>query len=151
MFPSFTPPFLPSIALLAIGIPAAIWDARTYRIPDALSIGGIVLSVATCIAFYPWFTVDAIITGSISFFLFFIIRVATKGLGLGDAKLAAFAGATLGFRLAFFAFAVAALLGIATATVLVALGRIDRRAPIPFGPFIVAGAVAVRIASLYPV
>lgn len=76
-----------------------------------------------------------------------------RGMGMGDAKLAAFTGTFLGFQqltALFLAFLTGSLAGIA----LIAAGRRDRKSRIPFGPFLALGALLAlmfgeRIWSLY--
>ena len=63
-----------------------------------------------------------------------------RGMGMGDAKLAAFTGVFLGYYQLvafFFAFLLGSLVGIG----LVAAGRKGRRSRIPFGPFLACGAL----------
>jgi leader peptidase (prepilin peptidase)/N-methyltransferase len=68
-------------------------------------------------------------------------------LGLGDAKLAALLGAWLGLTglglatlLAVFCGALVGLIGLAS-------GRLQRSQPIPFGPFLACGGLAVWCAG----
>jgi len=63
-----------------------------------------------------------------------------KGMGMGDAKLAAFTGIFLGYyQLAgfFFAFLLGAIIGVG----LIIAGKGGRKSRIPFGPFLAAGAL----------
>jgi leader peptidase (prepilin peptidase)/N-methyltransferase len=63
-----------------------------------------------------------------------------KGMGMGDAKLAAFTGVFLGYYQAialFFAFLLGSIFGIT----LMVLGRKGRKSRIPFGPYLAAGAI----------
>ena len=63
-----------------------------------------------------------------------------KGMGMGDAKLAAFTGIFLGYYQAialFFGFLLGSILGI----LLMVLGRKGRKSRIPFGPYLAAGAL----------
>lgn len=76
-----------------------------------------------------------------------------RGMGMGDAKLAAFTGIFLGFQqltALFLAFLTGSLAGIA----LIVAGRRDRKSRIPFGPFLALGAFLAlmfgeRIWALY--
>jgi len=63
-----------------------------------------------------------------------------KGMGIGDAKLAAFSGIFLGYYQAiglFFGFLLGSIIGI----VLMLIGRKGRKSRIPFGPYLAAGAL----------
>ncbi len=69
-----------------------------------------------------------------------------RGMGMGDAKLAAFTGIFLGYHqlvALFFAFLSGALAGIG----LIALGKKERRSRIPFGPFLAFGAIIALFAG----
>jgi leader peptidase (prepilin peptidase)/N-methyltransferase len=62
-----------------------------------------------------------------------------RGMGMGDAKLAAFTGIFLGYHqltALFFAFLTGSLAGIT----LIATGRKGRKSRIPFGPFLALGS-----------
>jgi leader peptidase (prepilin peptidase)/N-methyltransferase len=73
----------------------------------------------------------------------FLIALVSRGMGMGDVKLAALIGlvlGSLGLRYAGVAFGAAIVLGGVGAIVALALGR-GRKAAIPFGPYLAAGAV----------
>ena len=72
-----------------------------------------------------------------------VVAVLSRGMGIGDVKLAALIGlvlGSLGLRYVGVAAGAAILLGGLGAVVALALGR-DRRSAIPFGPYLAAGAV----------
>ena len=64
-----------------------------------------------------------------------------KGFGMGDAKLAAFTGIFLGWKVELVAFFAGMLLGAAAGMALVAAGKKGRGSRLPFGPFLAAGAL----------
>ncbi len=64
-----------------------------------------------------------------------------KGFGMGDAKLAAFTGAILGWRAEVVGFFIGVALGALVGTVMIIAGKKGRRSRMPFGPFLAAGAV----------
>jgi leader peptidase (prepilin peptidase)/N-methyltransferase len=61
-------------------------------------------------------------------------------MGGGDAKLAAMMGAWLGWKYLLLSGFIACALGAFVGTAAIALGWIDRRQPMPFGPFLALGA-----------
>ena len=61
-------------------------------------------------------------------------------MGGGDAKLAAMIGAWLGWKYLLLACFLACAMGAFVGGGAIALGRLDRRQPIPFGPFLAMGA-----------
>jgi leader peptidase (prepilin peptidase)/N-methyltransferase len=82
-----------------------------------------------------------------------IALLVPRGMGMGDAKLMAFAGLVLGFRILPALFS-GFLLGSLVALVLVAAGKRGWRERVPFGPFLVLGSwialfYGTRIIDLY--
>jgi prepilin signal peptidase PulO-like enzyme (type II secretory pathway) len=67
------------------------------------------------------------------------------GMGMGDVKLLAFAGLALGFTHLVPAMLFMALLGGGVAALLLATGLRKRGQPIPYAPFIAAGAIAAML------
>ncbi len=129
--------------LTAIGIV----DARTYRIPDALSLP----LIASGLAFSFWRSalpiVDHMIGAASGYLILALVGSAYfrlrghEGLGLGDAKLFGAAGAWTGWAALPFILLVSSLLGLAYA-----LGtRRMARSRIAFGPCLAAGFLIVWI------
>lgn len=67
--------------------------------------------------------------------------VFPRGFGMGDAKLAAFTGAILGWRAELVGFFIGVALGALVGIVLIAAKKKDRKSRLPFGPFLAAGAL----------
>jgi leader peptidase (prepilin peptidase) / N-methyltransferase len=141
------PEFLLRTALLGT---ALVWlsiiDIETYRLPDWLTLP---LAVAGCM-FPPDFTppviawhVASAIAGFLSLYLVawsFQRYRGYGGLGLGDAKLFAAAGAWLGMEALPFVLLVASVLALVLALVAHMAGvAIDRQTRLPFGPFLAIG------------
>jgi leader peptidase (prepilin peptidase)/N-methyltransferase len=79
---------------------------------------------------------------------------AEEGMGLGDVKMLAMAGAFLGPRMTLVAILIGSIGGCALVVPWLLLSRRSFRTPIPFGPFIAGGAVLAlfageRLASWY--
>jgi leader peptidase (prepilin peptidase)/N-methyltransferase len=68
-------------------------------------------------------------------------RLFGGALGLGDVKLAVSLGLMLGVTRLLTGFLVATVIGAAILLVLMALGRLGRRSPVPFGPILIGAAV----------
>ncbi|NPV59085.1 MAG: prepilin peptidase [Actinobacteria bacterium] len=64
-----------------------------------------------------------------------------RGFGMGDAKLAAFTGAILGWRAEVVGFFIGVALGALVGIALMLAGKKGRKSRIPFGPFLAAGAL----------
>jgi len=145
---------MPPVVALATGVLALLMglitliDVRHYIIPDVLSFPAVPLGIiANIVVFHPddWMAglsesvLGAVLAGGAFFLLralWFRLR-GIEGLGLGDVKLAAVAGAWLGPEMLPAACLAAALGGLAAAVVLLALpGRQVRMSDhMPFGSF----------------
>lgn len=73
---------------------------------------------------------------------FFALAFA-GALGMGDAKLALALGALLGYPAVVTALVVAGVTGGVVVLALVLTGRMGWKDPVPYGPFLVLGAVTV--------
>ncbi|GGN48849.1 prepilin peptidase [Oceanobacillus indicireducens] len=83
-----------------------------------------------------------------------IILVTRGGMGAGDMKLFGVLGIVLGLHNVLLAFFLACLIGAIVGSLLIALKIVKRKQPIPFGPYIVLGALIAyfygeRIIRLY--
>jgi leader peptidase (prepilin peptidase)/N-methyltransferase len=127
--------------LLALG-----WiDWRRLILPDALTLPLIALGLAAAWALAPdelWERVAGAACGYLGLWLAAWVyrRLRDRdGLGLGDAKLLAGAGAWVGASGLPSVLAGAALAALAAAGVLMLAGtRLDRHSALPFGPFLAA-------------
>ena len=151
-------PVLPAFLLLAALAPAlAVIDLRWRRLPDPLTLpaypaAALLLAVgALAIPGAPRHFLGAL-AGMAAAWLFFALLafVHPAGLGWGDVKLSGVLGLYLGWLGAaavaaglLGAFVLAALAGLG----LMAAGRATRKSQIPFGPFMLASAIAVIAAS----
>jgi prepilin signal peptidase PulO-like enzyme (type II secretory pathway) len=98
----------------------------------------------------------ALLGGAVGFVFFFLAALVgnalfgSGALGGGDVKLAAFVGLITGFPLVIEALVLTILLGGAVSFLLLVTGIRGRRDPIPYGPFLVAGAVITLLWG-YPI
>lgn len=88
----------PGIALVMLVITAAVIDLRSYRIPNGLTVGGMLLGLAWNTAVAPaapsgflW-ALGGLVVGLVLLVPFYAIKV----MGAGDVKLMAMAGAFVG-------------------------------------------------------
>ncbi|WP_138415519.1 prepilin peptidase [Aquibacillus sediminis] len=70
-----------------------------------------------------------------------VIFASNGGMGGGDMKLLGLIGLVLGYKLTIVAFFLSTLYGSVICGILLALKVIDRKNPVPFGPFIVLGTI----------
>jgi prepilin signal peptidase PulO-like enzyme (type II secretory pathway) len=135
-----TPP-LDLFVLTAIVVVAlvAIWycDAKTGIIPDLFTLVPLGIVVIYGLVQQQWMVP---ISAAILFLPFAILAFVSKGRGMGwgDAKLAALGGALLGVSTATVAFVVASLVAALAAW----LKYRSRNAPIAMGPYLVAAIAA---------
>lgn len=88
----------------------------------------------------PWY--DSIIGAVLGFVLIaLIILVSQGGMGGGDMKLFGVLGVVLGWQNTFLTFFIAAFLGAIIGGILMLLNKVEKKQPIPFGPYIVIGAL----------
>ena len=121
------------------GVLAAIWycDARTGLIPDALTL--IPLALALIDAMFAHQIVPVLISSVVVFVPFAAGALFSKGRGMGwgDAKLAALAGAMLGMMLATFSLGVASLIAVIVASIRYR----SKPVPIAFAPYMISAIV----------
>jgi leader peptidase (prepilin peptidase)/N-methyltransferase len=131
----------------AVGVPLAFIDVALKRLPDPLTLPSYVIGAALLgLAMDgPRFT-HALIGMVAGFVLYAVQWVIVPGqLGLGDVKLAGVLGLYLGWlgRTAWFTGVLAGFLfGGGYALALLVTRRAGRKSTIPFGPFMLAGALA---------
>lgn len=78
----------------------------------------------------------------VGFVLLYVIAVVSKGgMGGGDIKLFAVIGLVLGMKLVLLTFFLSTIFGTAGGLIGMAAGKVKKNKPIPFGPFIVIGAL----------
>ncbi|MBI2053421.1 MAG: prepilin peptidase [Candidatus Sungbacteria bacterium] len=70
-------------------------------------------------------------------------------MGFGDAKLALATSLAVGFPASLVAFLFSFWLGGIVGILLIAIGRKDMQSRIPFGPFLIAGALAAGVLAPY--
>ena len=148
---------LAALAWLALlGVPLAVIDVRSRRLPDGLTLpafaGVVLLLGAAAVADHRYGHFGQAIGGAAALAGFYLALMAIRpgGMFLGDVKLAASVGAALAavsgpavLTGTFAAFVLAA----ACALVLIALGRMTRKGDLPFGPFMLAGALLAVLLS----
>ena len=115
-------------------------DLEHQIIPDLITLPGIAAGVVATLATGRITWAESLIGIAVGGGLFFaIILVSGGGMGGGDMKLGAMFGAFLGWKVTLLAIFVAVLLGGTLALGLLVTGRMRRKDPIPFGPFLAAG------------
>jgi leader peptidase (prepilin peptidase)/N-methyltransferase len=130
------------LAVLGLLVVLTATDLDQRRLPHLVLDPLIVLAVAF-VPFNPSVApLDALIGAGVAVaFLGVLGLVIRNGVALGDLYLIAPLGLLLGWPAIFVAIFVAALLSAVTSVALLASRRVSMKSYIPFGPFLVAGAV----------
>lgn len=134
---------LPLFALLTI---VTHTDARLKRIPDAITIPGMVYFAFVRLLYHPLPWQDYVLGFFAAGGLLLLIAVTSRGgMGGGDIKLMALAGLALGWQQSLLAFALATLSGGVVGTFLLLTGKVDRKDTLAFGIFLAIGIVCAYV------
>jgi len=150
----WTPPLPAACCLCAAGAPLAASDLAGHRLPDTLTLPAIALTTVL-LTTASWWADDYAALGragvgaaaATAFFL--ALALITGQVGGGDIKLAplvAMLPAWLGWEYFAFGLLTGLLLAAITAAVLIAAHHLSRHAPLPLGPFLLAGALLAVLA-----
>lgn len=157
-------PALPAyLYLAAAGLALAVIDFDTKRLPNQIvlpsyGVVAVLLTIAS-VATGDWWALARAALGAAALFSFYFATAYAypAGMGLGDVKLAGVLGGLLAYLSwsalfvgAFAGFMLGSIVGVAA----MAVGRAGRKTQLPFGPFMIGGAllaifVAAPIASAY--
>ena len=117
-------------------------DAEHMIIPDAVTLPGIAVGVAISLHPSSIGFADAVASACLGGGFFFLVaRLYPAGMGAGDAKLVAMIGAFVGWQALLMTIFLGAFCGAGCGLALIMLGFRHYREPLPFGPFLAAGAV----------
>jgi leader peptidase (prepilin peptidase)/N-methyltransferase len=136
------------LVLTAISIALALIDLDTKRLPNVIVLpallAGILLLGAAAVARGDLAALAGAALGGAGLFgLYLVLALVSRGMGMGDVKLAAVLGLYLGFLGwgnllvgAFAGFVFGGVFGLA----LMLIRRAGRKSAIPFGPWMILGA-----------
>jgi len=131
-------------------------DLEHQIVPDVITLPGIAVGLTwsvltalfvsrgpgTPLSFFPPAPLDALLGMVVGGGILYVVAVLSRGgMGGGDIKLTAMVGAFLGWRAALLTIFLGTLSGSVIALLLLASGKKSRKDPMPFGPFLVLGAV----------
>ncbi|MER5274711.1 A24 family peptidase [Streptomyces sp. NPDC002809] len=138
------------LLLTPVGVLLATIDRRVHRLPDRLTlpaaaVAAVLLGLAALLPEHGGAWLSALLGGAaLGAFYFLLFLINPNGMGFGDVKLALSLGVALGwygwavvFAGGFAGFLFGAVYGL----VLVVMRRAGRKTGIPFGPFMIAGAL----------
>jgi leader peptidase (prepilin peptidase)/N-methyltransferase len=138
----------PALLLVAVGPVLVLADLAAHRLPDRATAPAALAATALALAVGgSGLLLRAVACGAAAVLVLALLQAATAGgLGTGDVKLAGVVGLVLGQIGAAdvaLGLAVGTLLGGVAATVLLVGGRARAATAVPFGPWIVLGALTV--------
>lgn len=136
----------------SVGVLLSVVDARVQRLPNALvfpsyPVALVLLATASGLSADAGPMIGALLgLAGLWAFYWLLWFIYPAGMGWGDVKLAGLLGLYLGWEgtgSVVSATFLASLLSASLGLVLILLGRATRKSRIPFGPFMIAGALAV--------
>lgn len=131
-----------ALTLISMFMIIIVSDINYMIIPDKILIwfAGIFLLERIFWPLQPWW--DSLLGAGTGFVLLLVIALVSKGgMGGGDVKLYALLGFVLGFKLVLLSFFFSTLFGAVIGSLALLFKIVNRKQPIPFGPFIAAGTL----------
>lgn len=128
--------------LISLLVIIVVSDMYYMLIPDKILLFFFILFFIerTLFPLSPWW--DSLLGAGFAFLLLLSIAIISKGgMGGGDIKLFALLGFVLGLKVVFLAFIFSCFIGAMIGGIGLAFGKIKRKRPIPFGPFIAIGTL----------
>ncbi|PWW19649.1 type 4 prepilin peptidase 1 [Cytobacillus oceanisediminis] len=138
----FNPELIVALTFISLLVIIFVSDIVYMIIPDKVLLFflPILMLERIVVPLSPWW--DSTLGAFAGFLLLFAIAVISKGgMGGGDIKLYFLIGIVLGFKLTMLSFFLATLAGAVYGFGGMLLGKYKKRQPVPFGPFIAAGAI----------
>lgn len=130
------------IILISMLMILFVTDISYMRIPNKILLFFLPLLIIMRILspLDPWY--NSIIGAVVGYVLVALIIIFSKGgMGAGDMKLLGVLGIVLGLGKVLLTFFIAALIGAIIGGILMALGKLNRKQPIPFGPYIIVATI----------
>jgi prepilin signal peptidase PulO-like enzyme (type II secretory pathway) len=134
-------------AYLVVLIMCAAVDVLAFKVPNAITYPAIIGALVVVFLVPSADATASIVGGAAASGVLLVPALLTRGvgLGMGDVKLAAFAGLAVGIEHLSAMLLVMAVSGAAVAGLLLLTKRKRARDAIPYAPFIAAGAVATLV------
>lgn len=135
-----TPEGMIGLLLVSLTVIISLSDLKYMKIPNKvlLFFAPLLLLGVSLFPSQPWWehVLGGLLGGGI--ILLFALR---GGMGMGDVKLFAICGFVLGVPELILAFLIACLLGTVIGGGMMLIGRVSRKQPIPFGPWLMIGTL----------
>ncbi|MGE5582323.1 MAG: prepilin peptidase [Bacillota bacterium] len=142
----FSIAFLRYLLLAYLLMVIAFIDFKEKRIPNLLIYPGLIVGVLWAV-FNGKEELLSSVSGAVlgGAILFPIAYFFPQGMGMGDVKLLALIGAFMGIKLLVPVLFAGSALGAILGLILILSKVITRKTPIPFGPFLAAGAIIILL------
>lgn len=124
--------------LFSVLLTLSMIDLEFQLIPDLISLPGVVAGILLNYSHWAPALFGALLGYAV---VTAVILLSRGGMGWGDAKLLAMIGAFLGWRGVMVSLFGGSLLGSVVGIILLTSRRIDRKTPMPFGPYLSLGAL----------
>ena len=142
----YRPELLRNLVLFSFLLTISLCDVRSYRIPNVLvGLGSLAALFLLLLTGKPALASALLGLAAGALPLLVLALAFPGGMGMGDVKLAAMLGLYLGWPLVWLAVFLGAFLASLAGVGLLLAGRKKRKDPLPFGPFLAAGALVVLI------
>lgn len=128
---------IPALLIVSLSVIIIITDLIYMLIPNKILLIFFPLAIIGHVIQPPELWWSPLLGGIVGFLIIFVIIIVTKGgMGAGDMKYLAVLGLFLGFPLTLLTFFLATVYGASVNGILLYFKKIDRKKPVPFGPYI---------------
>jgi leader peptidase (prepilin peptidase) / N-methyltransferase len=132
--------------LVSVLLILTVSDLKYMLLPNKIIYPAMLLFTVLRLVLHPlplWHYAVAFIVGGGALLSVSIMAVmmGKPAMGFGDIRLMALVGLVIGIKLVLLCVFLSALLGSVIGLALIASGRLDRKSPIPYGPFIAVGSL----------
>jgi leader peptidase (prepilin peptidase) / N-methyltransferase len=137
------------LILVTVLVPVTLIDLEHRIIPNRITLPAAVAALVAGALLDPGFLPEQVIAGAAGGGFFFLAAVAySRGMGMGDVKLAGVLGLYLGRAVAS-AILIALVAGIVVGIAIIAVkgAKVGRKTAVPFGPFLALGGVIALFAG----
>lgn len=139
-----TPEGMLGLVLISFSAIFIVSDTAYFLLPNRIVLLFLICTAGARLFFHPaglWSYLAGCVAGGGILLLFHLIR--PDGMGMGDVKLFAVYGLALGIVHMLLALFIASVIAVIIGSCLLAVRRLHRKQPIPFGPFLAAGSLIV--------
>lgn len=132
--------------LVSVLLILTVSDLKYMLLPNKIIYPAMLLFVALRLFLHPlplWQYAAGFVIGGGALLSVSIVAVwmGKPAMGFGDIRLMALVGLVMGLKLVLLCVFLSALLGSVIGLALIASGRLDRKSPMPYGPFIAFGCL----------